>query len=107
MSILAILKSSEGTFAMNVSLTPHLEQFIKDQVDSGSYASASEVIRASLRKWEREEAQLDHLRAQMADARAQIDRGEVVRESETFWDDLTSEVDARIAREKRVSNAET
>ena len=34
---------------MNVSLTPPLENYIKAKVDSGMYASASEVIRAGLR----------------------------------------------------------
>ncbi len=33
---------------MNVSLTPELEQFIYNQLESGKYASADEVIRAGL-----------------------------------------------------------
>lgn len=34
---------------MNISLTPELERFVQDKVDSGMYTSASEVIRESLR----------------------------------------------------------
>lgn len=34
---------------MNISLTPELENFIKQKVDCGLYTSASEVIRESLR----------------------------------------------------------
>ncbi len=34
---------------MNVSLTPELESFVQNKVDSGLYTSASEVIRESLR----------------------------------------------------------
>jgi antitoxin ParD1/3/4 len=34
---------------MNISLTPELERFVHDKVDSGMYTSASEVIRESLR----------------------------------------------------------
>jgi antitoxin ParD1/3/4 len=34
---------------MNVSLTPELEKFVLDKVNSGMYTSASEVIRESLR----------------------------------------------------------
>jgi len=34
---------------MNISLTPELEKFVFDKVDSGLYTSASEVIRESLR----------------------------------------------------------
>ena len=34
---------------MNVSLTPELEKFVGDKVESGLYNNASEVIRESLR----------------------------------------------------------
>ena len=40
---------------MNVSLTPELEKFVQDSVATGRYNSASEVIRASLRKLEERE----------------------------------------------------
>jgi antitoxin ParD1/3/4 len=49
----------------NVALGPHYEEFIKNQLDSGRYYNASEVVRAGLRmledfedareKWLREE----------------------------------------------------
>jgi len=34
---------------MNISLTPELEKFVQQKVNSGMYTSASEVIRESLR----------------------------------------------------------
>ena len=34
---------------MNVSLTPELEKFVADEVESGRYNSASEVVREALR----------------------------------------------------------
>jgi antitoxin ParD1/3/4 len=34
---------------MNISLTPELEKYIQDKVNSGLYTSVSEVIRESLR----------------------------------------------------------
>ena len=40
---------------MNVSLTPELDEFVTERVESGLYASASEVIREGLRllkEWE-------------------------------------------------------
>jgi antitoxin ParD1/3/4 len=42
--------------SLNVSLTPHLEQFIAVSVASGRYQTASEVVRAGLRLLERLEA---------------------------------------------------
>lgn len=35
---------------MNVSLTPELEKFVESEVTSGLYQTASEVIRAGLRR---------------------------------------------------------
>ncbi|MEQ1706586.1 MAG: type II toxin-antitoxin system ParD family antitoxin [Rickettsiales bacterium] len=34
---------------MNISLTPHFEEMVKNKLASGSYHSASEVIRDALR----------------------------------------------------------
>jgi antitoxin ParD1/3/4 len=34
---------------MNISLTPELEKFMTDRVQSGMYNSASEVVREALR----------------------------------------------------------
>jgi antitoxin ParD1/3/4 len=39
---------------LNVSVTQHLDHFVADQVASGRFASASEVVRAGLRLLERE-----------------------------------------------------
>jgi antitoxin ParD1/3/4 len=40
---------------MNISLTPHLEAMIRERVESGSYNSASEVVREALRLLEQED----------------------------------------------------
>jgi len=47
---------------MNVSLTPHFDDFIKNQLDSGRYHSASEMIRDALRLLEDREKQINRLR---------------------------------------------
>lgn len=35
---------------MNVSLTPELKQFVDSEVEAGMYQTASEVVRAALRR---------------------------------------------------------
>lgn len=52
--------------AMNVNLTPQLEEMVKQKVASGLYNSASEVVREALRMMEQQDrlraARLDQLR---------------------------------------------
>ena len=58
---------------MNFSLTPALEQFVRDRAKSGDYNNASEVVREALRLLRRTEEQ----RAlKMARLRAAIGEGD-------------------------------
>ena len=54
---------------MNVSLTPHLEDFVHQTVASGRFQSASEVVRTALRLLEERErerqAKLEWLRQEI------------------------------------------
>jgi len=65
---------------MNISLTPELAGFVKEQVESGMYHSASEVIREGLRlllhqKQDRQ-TRLEELRRQIAIGLEQLERGD-------------------------------
>jgi antitoxin ParD1/3/4 len=81
----------------NVSLTPELERFARDQVASGDYGSVSEVVRDALRGLkERREARAAFTKT-LEDAREEADR--------LGWytaDEVLAEMDAIIAEADRV-----
>jgi antitoxin ParD1/3/4 len=78
---------------MNVSLTPQLEEIIRKKVESGMYGNASEVVREAIRLMDRQD-RLERLRAQLAEADAQIDRGEYTIWTESSLAELIAEADA-------------
>lgn len=54
----------------SISLGSHFDDFVAKQVSKGRYGSASEVIRAGLRKLEDEEQKLETLRALIQEGKA-------------------------------------
>lgn len=99
---LCYLQQNEGyysimRFAMNVSLTPELEQFVQEKVKSGRYLSASEVVREALRLLEDrdriQQIKLETLRKEIRVGVEQIERGEVVDGDAVF-----AELEADICR---------
>ena len=79
---------------INVNLTPHLEEMVRQKVKSGLYTSASEVIREALRLMGEQDslrqAKFDKLRQ---DIRAGIESGPA-----TVWD--ADEI-KRVARKRK------
>jgi antitoxin ParD1/3/4 len=67
---------------MNVSLTPELERWIAEKVESGLYTTASEVVQEGLRllfaRSDLLEEQTTRLRAEVQLGLDELDRGEVV-----------------------------
>jgi antitoxin ParD1/3/4 len=76
---------------MNISLTPALEQFVQDNVQTGRYNSASDVICEALRLLQEREqiryVRLKALRKKIADGLEQLDRGEGI-DAETAVQDF-------------------
>ncbi len=70
----------------SISLSPHFENFIQEQIKSGRYNNVSEVIRAGLRELEEQERtrKLEILQAAVA---AGIGSGESIP-AETVFDRL-------------------
>jgi antitoxin ParD1/3/4 len=65
---------------MNFSLTPSLEQFVRDRAESGDYNNASEVVREAIRLLKRTEERralkMERLRAAIRDGDEALARGE-------------------------------
>ena len=78
---------------MNVSLTPKLEQFIQNQIATGKYASAEEVVLAALRMFEILQSsyrgQFEQLQREIVVDVEASSRAEIVS-SETVFSQLTS-----------------
>lgn len=60
----------------SLSLGPHWEDFLKREIASGRYASASEVVRAALRELEERGERLKALQDHLAEGAAQARREE-------------------------------
>ena len=86
---------------MNVSLTPQLEQMVREKVASGHYNNASEVVRDALRQMEARERRLTELRAALAIGEAQIERGEVVEWTPERHQEIFRRAKAAVAAGKR------
>lgn len=92
---------------MNVSMTPELEKFVDDQVKSGLYQTASEVIRAGLRRLKEDKearaqkpgfmvSSMEELEEKLLEGIAQLDRGEGIPADKVFAD-----LKARSAKRRR------
>ena len=76
----------------SLSLGEHWECFIKGEIASGRYGSASEVVRDALRTLEERKAKLEVLRAHLAEGALQARRGEFVDQSmEEMIDEFRTE----------------
>lgn len=82
---------------MNVSLTPEFVSFIEGEVESGAYASASEVVRHALRLlqagWEEPALKLAQLRAAVESGLGHIERRELsIRSLDEMFYSVAAEV---------------
>lgn len=75
----------------SLSLGEHWEVFIKNEISSGRYGSASEVVRDALRSMEERKSKLEALRAHLSEGATQTRNEEFV---ENFsMDSLINDLD--------------
>ena len=84
----------------SMSLGPYFEQFLKEKVASGRYASATEVVREALRDMDEREKKLAALRAHVAEGMADLAAGRVVHgfDLEAFMADGTARSGEELAK---------
>lgn len=75
----------------SLSLGEHWEAFIKNEVSSGRYGSASEVVRDALRAMEERKSKLEALRTHLAQGAEQASAGDFV--DDFSMDALISDLD--------------
>lgn len=75
----------------SLSLGEHWEVFIKNEISSGRYGSASEVVRAALRAMEERKSKLEALRNHLMQGADQAKAGHFVEDFS--MDSLISELD--------------
>lgn len=75
----------------SLSLGNHWEVFIKNEIASGRYSSASEVVRDALRHMEDRNSKLDALRMHLAEGESQAMKGEFI--NDFSMDGLLAELD--------------
>lgn len=76
----------------SLSLGEHWEMFIKNEVSSGRYGSASEVVRDALRTMEERKSKLESLRTHLAQGAQQANASEFV--DNFSMDSLINELDS-------------
>jgi antitoxin ParD1/3/4 len=79
----------------SLTLGPRWEKFVKREVASGRYASASEVLRAALRELEERGKRLEALRDHLDEGARQAKRGEF---RELSVDDVIGRAKKRAAK---------
>lgn len=87
---------------MNVSLTRELERFIEEQVESGRYRSASEVVREAVRLLQQREEEravkLEALRKAVEVGLGELERGEGIPADQVFDEILRGLDESEAAR---------
>jgi antitoxin ParD1/3/4 len=77
---------------MNIYLGEHFDTFVRQQVASGRYANASEVVREGLRALEDRERHL-RLREAIQTGLDQIERGETIPWTPELMEQISREAD--------------
>ncbi len=77
--------------SMNITLPEPMRQFIEEQINSGSYSTASEYVRTLIREDQKRKAQ-ERLEALLLEG---LDSGAPIEATPEFWQELRGRIDVR------------
>ncbi len=77
---------------MTVTLTPRLEALVQEKVEAGAYGTADEVIEEALRLLDQRDRR-ERLRESLAEAEAELDRGEGAEWTPELMEQLVRDAD--------------
>lgn len=80
---------------MNVHLDAELEDLVRQKVETGLYPDVDTIVQGALRLLDRRD-RLAYLRAAIANADAQIERGEYVEWTPDLMDELSREAEEMV-----------
>ncbi len=83
---------------MAINVRPKTETAISELLSSGHYVDASDVVEKAVDLLIQYDHQVEHMRQLIGVAEAQVERGDVIKMTDTFWDDLDRDVDDALAR---------
>lgn len=79
------------------TLSDHFVDFINEQVATGRYGSASEVVREGLRLVEIQQRELEWLSAEVQVGLNDLREGRIHRDSDDLWDEIEQRARRRVA----------
>lgn len=90
---------------MTLTIPPELKRFIDQQVASGRYTSAEEVVSAGLQLLRESSEQFEHLRQEVKRRIERLECGESIElDGESlgaFFDEIEGEVDDELAAQRK------
>jgi antitoxin ParD1/3/4 len=86
---------------MAIRIPEDIETRIQQKVAEGFFSDADEVIREAMRLLDRQERQLEELRAKLQVGLDQLDRGERVLYTPDLMDEIMRDVEERYRRGER------
>jgi putative addiction module CopG family antidote len=86
-------------------LDPQLEAMLQEKVDAGLYSDTDEALEAAVRLLDERDRRLQWLRAELAIAEEQIERGELIDYTPELLEQITRESEESARRGRPIRDA--